>query len=41
MSQQASIWDNLDQVFVLLQHWIAGYFPAVVAAFCRGNDSRA
>ena len=27
MSQQASFWNNLDQVFVLLQHWIAGYFP--------------
>jgi NADH-quinone oxidoreductase subunit H len=27
VSQQASFWNNLDQVFVLLQHWIAGYFP--------------
>jgi len=27
VSQQASFWNNLDQVFVLLQHRIAGYFP--------------
>jgi NADH-quinone oxidoreductase subunit H len=27
VSLQASFWNNLDQVFVLLQHWIAGYFP--------------
>ena len=27
MSQQASFWNNLDQIFVLLPHWIAGYFP--------------
>jgi len=27
VSQQASFWNNLDQIFVLLQHWIAGYFP--------------
>jgi len=27
VSQQASFWNNLDQVFVFLQHWIAGYFP--------------
>jgi NADH-quinone oxidoreductase subunit H len=27
VSSSSSFWTNLDQVFVLLQHWIAGLFP--------------
>lgn len=27
MSSSSSLWTNLDQVFVILQHWIVGFFP--------------
>ncbi len=28
-----SFWTNVDQVFVLLQHWVEGFFPAALQPF--------
>jgi NADH-quinone oxidoreductase subunit H len=33
MSFLAFVWHNLDQVFILLQHWIAGLFPLWLQPF--------
>jgi NADH-quinone oxidoreductase subunit H len=33
MSFLAFVWNNLDQVFILLQHWIAGLFPLWLQPF--------
>jgi NADH-quinone oxidoreductase subunit H len=33
VNSPSSIWTNLDQIFVLLQHWIESFFPAAFQPF--------